>query len=948
MSKNYEQQWQAINGKVEVIEQNLVRYERLEGTENKTQFTKKGFVTSADYNTALNLRFIPVNTDGRVRLFLHYLNDENYMEIAYDKTGWYWAYQIDGEKASFQKDRRKAPRAESLNELLISFNADGQLDVTNNGVNLFGTVNFPNDVLTKLRKSNKVILQLEKPEELDFTVRIVADDQRHLGQEDVDQTPDKGETVDDSHVQYDELKSKDDLRIIIDTAYPRIKESIYQGEKITGQMKPLTKIKVNEVAYEPEITYKKVDTTTAQYEMRVGSKADKVYAEITVQLKVVNNEVHFDVTKIENKNDPQDFDKLVELIEFPENYFVSGSSEEEALFDGARMSTNTHVSGDVHLQIANPMREFPAGYMYGFISTKKLVAGVWSNSHYNYGVSNYRTSSEDHTRLTVGKQTIENTNYVGITSSPWHYEGSYKGTRYPEYTEELPSAKIVFTKDLNGDGKVDWQDGAIAYREIMNNPLGSEIVPEIMSYRVVMNFGSQAQNPFLKTLDGVKKVNLHTDGLGQGLLLKGYGNEGHDSAHLNYADIGKKIGGKEDLQILMDAAPKYGANLGIHINATETYPESPYFKEEILLKLDSGRYSYGWNWIDQAINIDSAYDLAHDRFKRLQDLKEVVGDGLEFIYVDVWGNGQSGDESAWPTHQLGKEINNLDWRFTLEWCHAGEYDGTFHHWAVDFNYGGYTLKGINSKITRFIRNHQKDVWMGDIPNYGGATNNPLLGGYSMKDFEGWQGRSNYADYIQNLYKINLATRFLQHFTVSQWIVGEEVEMTDNGETYTWIPEMEIHLTDEQENEVVVKRLSNDVDSPDYREREIKLNGRTILERSAYLIPWSWDSDGADLPAAEQKLYYFNTEDTETSWELPADWTEKNHLYLYKLTDLGKVDEVKVGMVDGKITLNLAVDTPYVLYKEPQVEKEVQWSEGMHVIDAGFNSKSLDHWKIKGE
>ena len=29
-----------------------------------------------------------------------------------------------------------------------------------------------------------------------------------------------------------------------------------------------------------------------------------------------------------------------------------------------------------------------------------------------------------------------------------------------------------------------------------------------------MNFGSQAQNPFLTTLDNVKKVALNTDGLG--------------------------------------------------------------------------------------------------------------------------------------------------------------------------------------------------------------------------------------------------------------------------------------------------------------------------------------------------------------------------------------------------------------------------------------------------
>ncbi|MGC4389091.1 endo-alpha-N-acetylgalactosaminidase family protein, partial [Streptococcus suis] len=69
----------------------------------------------------------------------------------------------------------------------------------------------------------------------------------------------------------------------------------------------------------------------------------------------------------------------------------------------------------------------------------------------------------------------------------------------PEYTLELPSAKVVFAADVNNDNKVDWQDGAIAYRDIMNNPKGHEYVPELVAYRIAMNFGSQAQNPFLMT-----------------------------------------------------------------------------------------------------------------------------------------------------------------------------------------------------------------------------------------------------------------------------------------------------------------------------------------------------------------------------------------------------------------------------------------------------------------
>ena len=100
----------------------------------------------------------------------------------------------------------------------------------------------------------------------------------------------------------------------------------------------------------------------------------------------------------------------------------------------------------------------------------------------------------------------------------------------------------------------------------MNNPKGAENVPDLVAYRIAMNFGSHAQNPFLMTLDGIKKVNLHTDGLGQSVLLKGYGSEGHDSGHLNYADIGRRIGGVKDFKTLIEKSKQYGAKLGIHVN----------------------------------------------------------------------------------------------------------------------------------------------------------------------------------------------------------------------------------------------------------------------------------------------------------------------------------------------------------------------------------------------
>ena len=961
-SKEVTPEWKTVENKdqqgtVTIREENGVRYNQLASTAQNDNgkkpalFEKDGLTVDANGNATVDLTFKEESETGKSRfgVFMKFKDTDNNVFVGYDQGGWFWEYKSNGSGLWYQGGRVAAPVNGSENHLTISLKSDGQLNATNNDVKLFDTVTLPSAVNDKLKDEKKIVLKAGTYNSSERTiVNVKTDDQEGVKNDQEAAEKEKGDTVDDSNVKYDTIESTV-LKAVIDQAFPRIKEYVLNGNKLPGQVQPINQVVINKHAVTPEVTYKKVNATTAEYEMKLRDEENLINADMTVRLQVVDNQLHFDVTKIVNHNQVtpgqkiDDERKLLSSISFLGNALVSVSSDQAgAKFDGATMSNNTHVSGDDHIEVTNPMKELAKGYMYGFVSTDKLAAGVWSNSQNSYGGGSY-----DWTRLTAYKNTIGNANYVEIHSSEWQWEKAHNGVVFPAYTQELPSAKVVITEDANADHKVDWQDGAIAYRSIMNNPQGWEKVKDITAYRIAMNFGSQAQNPFLMTLDGIKKINLHTDGLGQGVLLKGYGSEGHDSGHLNYADIGKRIGGVEDFKTLIEKAKKYGAHLGIHVNASETYPESKYFNEDILRKNADGSYSYGWNWLDQGINIDAGYDLAHGRLARWEELKKELGEGLDFIYVDVWGNGQSGDNGAWATHVIAKEINKQGWRFAIEWGHGGEYDSTFQHWAADLTYGGYTNKGINSAITRFIRNHQKDSWVGDYRSYGGAADYPLLGGYSMKDFEGWQGRSDYNGYVTNLFAHDVMTKYFQHFTVSKWEDGKPVTMTDNGSTYKWTPEMKVELVDAANNKVVVTRKSNDVNSPQYRERIVTLNDRVIQDGSAYLTPWNWDANGNKLESDKEKMYYFNTEAGATTWTLPRDWAN-GKVYLYKLTDQGKTEEKEVAVKDGKITLDLTANQPYVLYRSKQTNPEMSWSEGMHIYDQGFNSESLDHWKISGD
>lgn len=123
------------------------------------------------------------------------------------------------------------------------------------------------------------------------------------------------------------------------------------------------------------------------------------------------------------------------------------------------------------------------------------------------------------------------------------------------------------------------------------------------------------------------------------------------------------------------------------------YPEAKAFSEDLVRRDANGNLRYGWNWIDQGIGIDSVYDLGMGlREKRFDELEEKVGQNLDFVYVDIWGNKTGGSDDSWQTRKLSKEINDNGWRMATEWGSANEYDSTFQHWATDLTYGGYKLK----------------------------------------------------------------------------------------------------------------------------------------------------------------------------------------------------------------------------------------------------------------
>ncbi|WHY00189.1 endo-alpha-N-acetylgalactosaminidase family protein [Neobacillus sp. DY30] len=710
----------------------------------------------------------------------------------------------------------------------------------------------------------------------------------------------------------DTLRS-DYMDVMIDQVFPRVIEYRVGDKVMNGQQSPVYGLKVNGNLYYPEVSFEKLNEGEALYTLKVKDEWEKLDAVFKVLLKVKNNQVIYTFEEINNADSAK-----IESVELADLNFISvHSSQTNAKAKLTNLSSDVTKPGDVDVLVDTSMGSIGTSERYytAFLSTDTLSAGVWSNSE----VNGYRN-------LVANRyQNEDGTKAVGIGSSLLYYQREFM----PKPQSEKPTVKIAIAEDANHDHEVDWQDGAIVYRDIMQDIPGSKNVNNIVGTRIAMNFGSQAQQPFLKTLDNVKKVALATDGLGQAVLLKGYGNEGHDSAHPDYGDVGERIGGADDLKTLIGEGHKYNSEFGVHINAQETYPEAKAFSDDFI----DGPNSRGWGWLDQSYTINKLRDLySGTRAKRLDELK-AAAPGLDFVYLDVWYQDQ------WESNRISEQFHDRGWRVTTEFGTSVANYSTWQHWATDKNYGGPASKGINSEVLRFISNHQKDSWVLNWPEAGGTADHPLLGGFELAGFEGWQSDKNFDQFIRMTFDTNVPTKFLQKYYVTDWTNVEGDKQKTN-------LEKEIKLTDPSNGDVVIVTRKDDS-----RERIITLNGNVVLDEHAYLIPWVEQDFEKTTPDSE-KLYHWNLEGGTTTWTLPNEYAGTSKVYVYKLTDQGRTVVQKVKVENNQVTLNAEAATPYIIVPDKK-GKGLQvddWSKGAHVYDTGFNSGTVkdENTKVAGD
>lgn len=694
------------------------------------------------------------------------------------------------------------------------------------------------------------------------------------------------------------------MSVEVSTAFPQALKYTLGGKTMTGATAVATKMRINGVDQAVTVTSTvNPDGKSVDYTITVPGMAG---VSMKAKLAVEKNVLTFNITEIKEAGE----EKVNRIQIMDQDLVTISSAEAGASLATAVVSTDRAKTGDTitPVTVDTAVDEAAKTSMMAIANTAELAAGFESNSLYDgaWSSADNALAATESGRFWRQVKADGADRQVGISSGAWLYRA-----KDSTETEPLPEAKVIIIADANADGTVNWQDGAIASRDIQYKPKGWEDVKNRVVQNIPFNFASQATNPFLRTLDDVKHIALSTDGLGQYSLLKGFTSEGHDSANTDFSgNWNERAGGIKDMNALLSQAKDFGATFTVHMNNTEAYPESHAFSDEFIKQPPQK----GWNWLEQSYYIDQRRDvLSGDQNKRIAGLDAATDDNLTANYIDVYY------ESGWVGERLQRNIMDNGFSVSSEFANSMVRNNTWSHWAVEEKYGGTTLKGWNSEILRFAQNTQRDIWNPD----------PRLGTAHIIEFQGWTGQNNYNSFLTNTWDNNVPVKFLQQ---------QEIK--------TWTPEA---ITLENNLRITGTSLDN---------RVITKDGVEILKGHDYLLPWSssmpdFGEEATHDASKYGKLYNYSLNGGAQTWTLLPEFANQTTMKLYELTDQGRKFVSDVPVTNGLVSLNPKANTAYVLAPTtapatvPAIA-DFNWGSDSNIVDPGFNSGNLAAWNPTGD
>ncbi|MFC4779303.1 endo-alpha-N-acetylgalactosaminidase family protein [Paenibacillus sp. GCM10023252] len=684
------------------------------------------------------------------------------------------------------------------------------------------------------------------------------------------------------------------LSVLLDRQFPRVIEYEWgsTGKIMHGQDEKLTQVKINSKLYTPIVSYTN-EIDHVNYRLNF-TDADLLGVVIHLKFKVNDNVLEMNVTDIIDPN------QVVRYLEFPNHGLISIRSTQP----GAAVSYNSNfVNGDKFIQAADrPADSAPVKVGHVILNTSELAASIESDmtSQYNYLQTKQKGSY---------KETVV-----------WNIDFMYRGP--DKSVTQLPWVKIAITDDANHDGLLNWQDGALAYRDIMDPMIGENVAQKTIAVNILLNYWGRQSWTWENGLDYVKRQALATDNFPQLMLVKGSHRQ-YGDGWPSYADNNPLLGGNDQFRWLIEEAGKYNVTVGTHTNSVEAYPESPLYEE-------TPKYNGGvWDLVDRGGTAVDAIEYWSSGLldERYEAHKEEFP-SMKFQYLDVSSGRWDGKEARWTTFKTLQKFKEMDWTYFTE-MYLGYVNYTLNSeatnalspkymsWVHTYFYGEEKNGGNhgNSDIRRFIINDQA------IYEAGSKDYQNVLGAGYQKSYGtlGWSESQKTVDgAVSEFWQHTLADTYLKNFQITSII------------------------RDAANHNYLTAEFKDGVKSVfDGTKRSISKHGvlYATLNDDIQEIFIPWDAK------TEEKIYTYSTNGGEKTWTVPVSWKDVTDVNLYRLDETkGKTFVSTIEVEDGKVTIPYDAKQGYVITKELVEQTPILWGDGSIIKDANFNSNSMNIWK----
>lgn len=478
-------------------------------------------------------------------------------------------------------------------------------------------------------------------------------------------------------------------------------------------------------------------------------------------------------------------------------------------------------------------------------------------------------------------------------------------------TEEEYVSRVLITGDDNGNGKIDWQDGALWVREQL--PEMNERLEGFLAAGGTWQQGhgtfpynttsSEVKIPYSVWASEARKMYYLTDGTPQAFAIAGWQQHGHDWHWGDWEQtISPGAGGEEGAFKAYHDALKYSSTVSFHMNQEIVTPDAKTYDVNVVARKANGDEQLYNNIFGQATFRNKSYFLdwtAGNTEKRMRKFFTEQYWAPVILYNDQMWDNDSPYNSVFGIHEsfAKKKIIDLYKEYGVSICIEGLQPTMIRNGVVQWKYHDMT-----STITSFV-----------VAGFGTAqmnSNDPYYQIFGAKvSSNGRCGNiCNTPDFnraIEDHYLYAAPTSFLRQFTAEEYIDNSEMQAV------RW------------SDNVMSKYLKAS------QTLEFTWGDMVVVSGNNRFIP--------DLETPESKIHVYSQNGMADEWLLPASWAEVGQVDQYELTGNGQVYIERLDVKDGKVAPVCSAKVPYILVPAEAVEP----APGAVNMSVGANSDALE-------